>query len=328
MFQWLIEVTIEGQRELGSHQIKSVKAWADHGPEHDDKPAAKAWLRRCEVDDSMPQFTAGARLRLAERPLLTRTIVVIEGLDDDESEPAKGPRKKRGQVPDAGVTQEQHAAIRAAAAVEPPPAATRPCECGAHRLRFDQAQIVIGEETHLDGGKSCYRMAPDGVGGRNIRVRATPIPPVTSTAPAAATSGQAEPARPVFVPEPEAAVANDEVGAGEAAALADDAGEEVLDRVPLPPSQDDDGAPAPPSVAASIAAELPPSGPHAELVGKVVEVFDGNAWFWQRYQTENVAGRTFKAVNDAIEQGSTAEQLSGKFTVFMKEGRAPTEAAA
>lgn len=318
MFQWLIEITLTpgGNR----------KVWAEHGPEHDDKPTAKAWLRRCEVDDSMPQLTAGARLRLAERPLLTRTIVVIEGLDDDEGDASatvKGPRKKRGQAPDAGVTQEQHNAIRqAAAGIETPaspaalpPAATRPCECGAHRLRFDQAEIAVGDEMHLDGGKSCYRLAPQGVGGRMIRVKiGDPVPPPITVAPEYAAAVAADDGT------------DDEGDEGEA---------ETLDRPPLPPSQDDaagEGAPPPPSVAAAIAADVLPDAPTAKLTGKIVEIFDGNEWFWQRYQTENVAGRTFKAINDAIEQGNTAEQLSGKFTVFMKcaakDGPAPIEGAA
>ena len=58
------------------------------------------------------------------------------------------------------------------------------CECG--RMQMDGAkEIKVDGATHVaDRGKSCYRMEPQGAGGRLVRVRllhvAAPLPPCTA----------------------------------------------------------------------------------------------------------------------------------------------------
>lgn len=78
-------------------------------------------------------------------------------------------------------------------------------------------------------------------------------------------------------------------------------------------------------VAAAIGATAP-TGPRVELAGNIVEVFDGAAWFWQRFQTATTAERTARKANDAIESDSTGMALRG-ILVMLRPGRAPADAA-
>lgn len=346
MWQWLIEVVekIE-ERALGeaSARVTVRRAWREFGPEHDTRPAAKNWLKSCEEDPEQPPLEPDSRYRLAERVLLTRSITVIEGLDDDPAELFAPPARQGSEAPAPVLEQKRKRrtkaeieADNAAAAAQgqgqgqakqldavAPAAAVAPerieraedevklcahCEEPLHGdvLKSDDSSTWhlrcfgdLSQELQLEIKRTGFSIFNSGIAAPRITVAAVaaePSPPFDPDGP----DGPIDPG-----PDSPAAQIPEEQGL-------------PFDAAPAP------AAALPESPADQLAAQLAadPTAPTVNLEGLTLEVFDGKAWYWQRYQLAATAEKMARKLGELIE---TAAPL-GPVLLTMKSGRAPAPA--
>ena len=254
MFQWLVEVSIPGQRQLGSALVEEIRAFEPFGPAHPDDATAKTWIRKADLASSGPY-------RLAGPPVRTRTVVVLEGLDDGpaEAKASTEPPARRRR------TKAEIEADTAAAQADPP-----------------EVRAAI---------RDAY-LAPAGD---------TPAPPALELV--------------IAAPADLAPVDDDETDYNADDACTDERG-------PLPPALAASGMAEAMGIVPSTAAA---TGPSVDVRGVLVELFDGSAWHWQKFQTPTTAERTAKKAQEAIDCNDPVEmakQLRGIVTM-LKRGRIP-----
>ena len=331
MFQWLIEVEIVAHdRELGSSEARAIvrKAFEEFGPPHATEADAKAWIRRAELATPGPD-------RLASPPVRTRTITVIEGLDDEPAEVASLP-----------------------AAATAPARRERPRCPHCEKVVTDKA-TVAGETVAHDGStwhRACFaELSP----ATQADIAGTAAP-VVEQVPAEVANAPAEPI-------PMVAAGVGEARHAELAALVHmttcavcrqakptrapwrhvaDVGPVCADcnaahgvpiknsePAPSPDGPIDPGPDTPDAPPVVAAAELSPAAdlaaavatprsstePTVDVRGEVLEVFDGKAWYWQKYQRADTAEKTARKAMELITTGGNL----GGVTVMMKAGRAP-----
>ena len=260
MFQWFVEIEIPNTRTLEAF-----------GPEHADEATAKAWIRKAALASSGPY-------RLAGPPVRTRTVVVLEGLDD-EVETVAGPstaESKRKRRTKAEIEAEEMAAEQAANAT----------------ARQAKADALAAEQAENDASRAAIRA---------VYLEPAPIPMVAAgvgEAGYAALEALGKPADPVD----------------------DDACTD--ERGPLPPALAASGMAEAMGIVTSTAAA---AGPSVDVRGVLVELCDGSAWHWQKFQTPTTAERTAKKAQEAIDCDDPVEmakQLRGIVTM-LKRGRIP-----
>lgn len=298
MFQWFIEVEIvsleRGVGETQQHATPRTMMEA-YGPSHSSDGEAKAWIRRAELASTGPY-------RLAGPPVRTRTIVVLEGLDDDETPAAatatqaevEGKRKRRGKgdlavVPAATIDPNNgHGAADGFGGEDPPHAPSvrraddlltlktvpfRPEEYSVSDL------MILADDT--GNTEDIREAAANEIGRRQTADRARM---------AAQVSAKVDAANPAMTQR----AAEQEATTG------------IVEGVAIGP------------IGALV--------PCVDLRGLVLELFTGEAWYWQKYQTAGVAEKTAKRLQEMIESGADAKGLRG-LAVMMKPGRAPTAEA-
>lgn len=260
MFQWFreIEVTANGQ---------AIRAFVPFGDGHPDAATAKAWIRKIDFPDA-------GQFRLAGPPVRTRTVIVIDGLDDDEAAPA--PAAADGQAAEA-------------------------------KRR-----------------------------GRPPKLAAVPTPAAEATVADSTTTGIAEAqaeAAPELSPELEREIETAACSGESPAALCRRDGGPLLEDEPftaagVPTAEATPAAaPAPAATVAEAIGAAPETGPRVELDGQVLELHDGRAWFWQKFQTATTAERTARKAQEAIDAGGDAMATSLRgIAVMLKPGRRPVEA--
>ena len=385
MWQWLKLFESPRQRELNELAPKPgmLRLWADFGPAHDTRAEAKAWLKSCEEDSELPSLEPGSRYRLAERELLTRSITVVEGLEDDPIEVLAPPARQGSEAPAPALEQKRKRRTKAeieadntAAAAGDTPAFCCKCHGGLygdvwvggghawHNLCFAELDVATQRANMAAGVKlrnsgkqdpmdaKITRANPPNCTGCNIGILGDTFVvdgkswhkhcfdkvAAIAAGDQAAVDGElcAHCKDPIGDSKVERIGTSAwhldcwaELSPGVQAELADSPASESLAtveavEVSLPPP-----AP-PPAPAEELAAALAPvpTAPHVTLDGLIFEVFDGNAWYWQRYQVPASAEKMAKKVAELLEAGATAEP--GKLQsilLTLKSGRAPAKAA-